>query len=606
MPGLSTACATLRARRRDRRGSDGGDEVPTTAGTNIGGSGVGSLMSGCRARRRHVNSCWGINPCRRATSDTTAPGASVSSTIRALSSAEKQLNTVQTSLGKLAGGFALGTLAVDGLRTGFRILSGVVTESIKEFEQQQAAVAQLNAVLQSTKNAAGLTAKEVVALADSLSQASLFSDDMVLSAENMLLTFTNITRDIFPETIQTVLDMSAALGQDLKSSAIQLGKALNDPLQGVSALQRVGVSFNNTQQETIEKLVKSGQTMEAQRLILAELAKEFGGSAKSAYEAASSVTKLQKNIAELKEDIGSGLTPALNNVFSAFQSVTSGMGKNVETGKVVFKTFGAIAEFAANTATGIHALAGTIVTLGSYVVQVGSVIGVVTKDGRENFKLFRESVSEGIDTTADFALTLRNKNEEVLRSWGELTQEARVFGNVGPAAYQATAKEAEAAQKKVEDTQKAISATERDLESLQKALLSDDQAAARAFAEQEQKVSDLRKQASEETDPTRRAELMSQIGKEQTALDSARPQFRGAMSTMLDQERTRAGLTDFERTLQDVQARKMERITTDLPQILLSINFNDVVAGDKGIVEIIQRTVQTLNRNTTLSSVAGA
>jgi len=30
--------------------------------------------------------------------------------------------------------------------------------------------------------------------------------------------------------------MSTAMGQDLKSSAIQLGKALNDPIQGVAAL----------------------------------------------------------------------------------------------------------------------------------------------------------------------------------------------------------------------------------------------------------------------------------------------------------------------------------------------------------------------------------
>lgn len=39
-----------------------------------------------RASRRHVNSCCGDRPCRRATADNTAPGASVSSGIRARSS----------------------------------------------------------------------------------------------------------------------------------------------------------------------------------------------------------------------------------------------------------------------------------------------------------------------------------------------------------------------------------------------------------------------------------------------------------------------------------------------------------------------------------------
>jgi hypothetical protein len=63
-------------------------------------------------------------------------------------------------------------------------------------------------------------------------------------------------------------DMSVALGQDMSSSAIQLGKALNDPIKGVSALQRVGVSFTASQKEQIKTLVQSGRTMDAQKLIL--------------------------------------------------------------------------------------------------------------------------------------------------------------------------------------------------------------------------------------------------------------------------------------------------------------------------------------------------
>src|SRR2546426_2040276 len=43
-----------------------------------------------RASRRQVNTCCGVNPYRRATCDTTAPGASVSATTRALSSSENR------------------------------------------------------------------------------------------------------------------------------------------------------------------------------------------------------------------------------------------------------------------------------------------------------------------------------------------------------------------------------------------------------------------------------------------------------------------------------------------------------------------------------------
>ena len=89
-----------------------------------------------------------------------------------------------------------------------------------------------------------------------------------------------IGKDIFPEATKTMLDMSTALGQDLKSSAIQLGKALQDPILGITALRRVGVNFNNAQKETVKRLVESGQMMKAQKFILAELRTEFCNSSK--------------------------------------------------------------------------------------------------------------------------------------------------------------------------------------------------------------------------------------------------------------------------------------------------------------------------------------
>jgi hypothetical protein len=61
----------------------------------------------------------------------------------------------------------------------------------------------------------------------------------------------------------------------LSGQAIQLGKALNDPIAGISALSRVGVTFTEEQKATIESMVKMGDVAGAQKLILAELAREF-------------------------------------------------------------------------------------------------------------------------------------------------------------------------------------------------------------------------------------------------------------------------------------------------------------------------------------------
>jgi phage-related minor tail protein len=122
-------------------------------------------------------------------------------------------------------------------------------------------------------------------LATSISRKTGMDDEAIQSGENLLLTFTNIHNEtgrgnqIFTRATRTIADMSAALGQDTKSSAIQLGKALNDPIKGVTALQRVGVSFTQSQRDQIKTLVESGNTLDAQKMILRELRKEFGGSA---------------------------------------------------------------------------------------------------------------------------------------------------------------------------------------------------------------------------------------------------------------------------------------------------------------------------------------
>lgn len=201
--------------------------------------------------------------------------------------------------------FMVGVAAVGAGIVGFGVTS------VKAFQESQDVIAQTNAVLKSTGGIAGVTAKQVDELASSLQRVTKFSDEEIRSAQNMLLTFTSISKDVFPEATKTVLDMSQALGQDLKSSSIQLGKALNDPINGVTALRRVGVRFTDSQQEMINKMVESGNIMGAQKLILKELAIEFGGSATAAGQTfAGKIAQLKNNFNDLQEAIGGMLVQA--------------------------------------------------------------------------------------------------------------------------------------------------------------------------------------------------------------------------------------------------------------------------------------------------------
>jgi hypothetical protein len=209
----------------------------------------------------------------------------------------------------------------------------VGVKAVKAFNESEAAIAQTNAVLKSTKGIAGVTSGEVTKLATSLQKLTTFSDEEVRSAENLLLTFTNISDDIFPDTTKAVLNMSQALGQDLKSSSIQLGKALNDPILGLTSLSRVGVKFTQDTRDQIKALVEQGNTLQAQKIILRELATEFGGSATKAAktfggqmkQVANQMDDLLEEVGRLVVVLGKHLIPALEFGIRALRKMVANL-----------------------------------------------------------------------------------------------------------------------------------------------------------------------------------------------------------------------------------------------------------------------------------------
>lgn len=120
--------------------------------------------------------------------------------------------------------------------------------------------------------------------------------------------------------------MSVALGQDMKSSAIQVGKALQDPILGLTALRRVGVNFNEQQSEMVKKMVESGHQLEAQKFILNELTTEFGGSAEAQ---ATASAKMKVALDNLAETVGGLLAPAFDFLATKLQVAISFLQENV-------------------------------------------------------------------------------------------------------------------------------------------------------------------------------------------------------------------------------------------------------------------------------------
>jgi uncharacterized protein YjgD (DUF1641 family) len=220
-------------------------------------------------------------------------------------------------LGSIAAGAATAGIAMAGAAI-VGLGAGLVS-SVQAASEAQQVQAQLNAVLESTGGAAGVTADMANQLASSLQAVTMFEDDAILSGENMLLTFTNIGSDVFPMATQTMLDMSQALGQDVTQSAMQLGKALNDPVQGVTALQRVGVQLTEEQKASVEGFMAVNDIASAQKIILEELNREFGGSAVAAGQTLPGQMEILKNtFGDIKETIGGAFLPVIQEVASLF------------------------------------------------------------------------------------------------------------------------------------------------------------------------------------------------------------------------------------------------------------------------------------------------
>jgi phage-related minor tail protein len=236
-------------------------------------------------------------------------------------------------LADLAGSFGLPLGPAALVTAGIAAAGAAIVTSVNAAREGRAVQAQLAAVLESTGHAAGISQAALNEHAEALQKVTNFDDEAVGSAQALLLTFTKIGGAVLPEATKTVLDMSVALGQDLKSSSIQVGKALNDPINGVTALRRVGVSFTEDQQKMIASLVETGDLAGAQALILKELNTEFGGSAAAAREADGGFIALGNSVANLAEAVGSIImnindgTGAMSGLISVIDAATSSVNE---------------------------------------------------------------------------------------------------------------------------------------------------------------------------------------------------------------------------------------------------------------------------------------
>lgn len=242
----------------------------------------------------------------------------------------------KSSKGASHWGDTLGVAAKIGA-AGVGAFVGVLGFAIAEAGAAEEVQAKLGATIKSTGGIAGITAEEVTSLSDALQAVTKFGDEEITSAQTLLLTFTKVGEDVFPRATETILNMSEAMGTDLQSSTIQLGKALNDPIAGIGALARVGVQLSDQQEKQIKDFVAVGNVAAAQGVILDELETQFGGVARAAGDTLpGQMAKFQNALGNAAETIGVRLLPIITPFVA---SLAANIPKAIDAAIVAFDNF---------------------------------------------------------------------------------------------------------------------------------------------------------------------------------------------------------------------------------------------------------------------------
>ncbi len=197
----------------------------------------------------------------------------------------------------------------------------LVGDAFEGLKRTEAASAQLEAGLRSTGNAANTTVTGMTGYADALERTTGVEAELVMEGQGLLATFTNVRNeaglgnDVFNRATQAAVDLSYKGFGSVTDASKMLGKALNDPVAGLTAMARAGVTFSEDQQRLIRSLVDTGDVLGAQKLILDEVERQVGGAAEAYGETLpGKIDRANAAIGAITENLLASAAPALETV----------------------------------------------------------------------------------------------------------------------------------------------------------------------------------------------------------------------------------------------------------------------------------------------------
>jgi hypothetical protein len=215
-----------------------------------------------------------------------------------------------------------------------------------------ARIAQINESMGLFGNETEKVNERLIAYANATARATGVDQNSIKATQAKLLTFGELAKSAdevngaFDRATKAAIDLAAAGFGDAESNAVQLGKALQDPIKGITALAKSGVTFTEQEKEKIKTLVESNRTLEAQEMILKAIETQVGGTAEAT---ANDTDKLKVAFSQVSESIGLILVPILAGLAPILTNIADLAARNSK----VFVIVGAV----------IAGVAGTILAL---------------------------------------------------------------------------------------------------------------------------------------------------------------------------------------------------------------------------------------------------
>ena len=300
---------------------------------------------------------------------------------RALGKLDTQLNNTESRAYRAGQQIGTGIKRAAALgAVGIGILAVNVKQGLDSLVALEQQTTQTNAVIKSTGGVAGVTAAQVRALAEEFeSMNATIGDEVIQSAENLLLGFTNVNKKAFKPALLAILDINTRLGKGpggLAGTAQLVGRALQDPVKGLGRLERVIGPLDAKTKKQIKSLVKQNRLYDAQALLLKEIEKRFGNAFKAEGGTVGAQVKgFYDAIEDLQRLLAQGLFPVVKNVAKALQDLLQ--DPEVQRGVEEFgQNLGKLLS-PANIKSGIGAIKDVFTTIAAVAGPAATAVGAM-------------------------------------------------------------------------------------------------------------------------------------------------------------------------------------------------------------------------------------